>query len=270
MLNSISRYRTPFFRMFLMLVVMFAVMHIPVSGDSGYVVITPTAEILPSGYFQLMDRFENNGNFSIVIGAGLFDFLEIGANFRVARLVGIGDMKLEEPQVLTKLQFLQESDELPAFTIGWDASEKEPIYDDEGNTINDTFYLRKGLYLVLSKRLFQHDIFGLKVVAGMNSPMKESYKGLALFTGAIVYIGQNMTFEMEIDNYVAANLLSKDNKDNDNDGEIDESSEEHMLKHFNSGISFIIAPNWEIRFLCLDINHDHTERNFSINFKIQF
>ncbi|HDS09578.1 MAG TPA: hypothetical protein ENN73_05060, partial [Firmicutes bacterium] len=159
---------------------------------------TPTGDILQNREVQFGFVFEKEGSVANSIEVGLFDWMSIGGGFRVLRLIGEDEVKLEDPYFLAKFQLTPDDGKVPAIAIGWDDSDYYiPVSSGPDATVE------RGLYLSISKQLVQQDYFGLKLSGGIHSPVINS-SGVGLFMGVKFNIGEKLSISIEGDDLLAS------------------------------------------------------------------
>ncbi len=234
-----------------------------ISEGNEKLIDTPTADILLSKEVQFSFVFEKEGSVANALEVGLFDWMTIGGGFRVLRLIGEEEADLEDPYFLARFQILPEEESGLGLAIGWDDSDYYiPI--SSGADIQ----VERGLYLVLSKQIFQQEYFAMKISGGLHAPII-SNSGMAMFMGLKFNIGQKLSILMEGDDLFASNILSRDEIDNDNDGEIDERSEDNMLARLNLGLKFQMIPELTLAVGFRHVDKSRTERIFQIYFQTE-
>lgn len=224
---------------------------------------TQTGDILLNREVQFGFVFEKDGSVANSIEVGLFDWMSIGGGFRVLRLIGEDEVELEDPYFLAKFQLTPDDGKVPAIAIGWDDSDYYiPVSSGPDATVE------RGLYLSVSKQLVQQDYFGFKLSGGVHSPVIQN-SGVGMFLGMKFNIGEKLSISIEGDDLLASGMLSKDEIDNDNDGDIDERSEDNLLARLNGGIKFKIIPELTLSVGFRHIDKERTERIFQIYFQTE-
>ncbi|HHE47142.1 MAG TPA: hypothetical protein ENL08_05515, partial [Bacteroidetes bacterium] len=86
-----------------------------------YLVNTPTAGVLKKGQYMLDVEAYGNSGVRAGIAIGLFDRFMFGLSYGGEQLLGYGEPIWNElPGVLVKYRLMEESDALPAITLGYD------------------------------------------------------------------------------------------------------------------------------------------------------
>lgn len=160
-------------------------------------VTSPTAAVLPHGGYLLRGAFGPESALLATVKIGFFDRVMVGASFGVQKVIGRGDMSVNDrPGFEARLRLVNESLRYPAVAFGIDTQGEGLYLEDQKRYERKS----KGLYLVAGKNYLLLGHVDVTLGAGGNYSLENDDEGgIDLFGGVALGFGDWFALLAEYD-----------------------------------------------------------------------
>ncbi len=157
---------------------------------------SPTAGILQKGEAEISAKLYKNNGLILGTKVGLFPRFMFGVNYGAEKIVGNEDPEWHDRvEFNAKLRFLDETNQLPAFAIGYDSQGHGNYY--KGDKRYDI--KSKGVFLTASKNYFFLGNLGFHLGANYSLETEDKDDEINLFAGFDKTLGDMIVIICEYD-----------------------------------------------------------------------
>lgn len=233
--------------------------------EMNRLVDSPTAGILQKGESEISAKlYKNNG---LIIGAnvGLFTRFMFGVNYGAEQVVGNQEPQWHDRvEFNAKLRLMDESNQFPAFAIGYD-SQGHGNYNDDYNRYD---IKSKGFYGVFSKNYLMLGNIGFHLGLNYSLETDDNEEGLDIFCGIDKSIGEMIVFSCEYD-------LALNDNDDKFENDIDETLKGLGRGYMNACMDVHFTENLVMKISFYDIlenkiDTEGSDRTISLFYYMSF